>query len=66
MTTFTTEDRENAGRGAGDDASMSYAEIAKEMGVSKTRVQQIETSALEKLRKRLLWRHDIFKVKDVI
>jgi DNA-directed RNA polymerase sigma subunit (sigma70/sigma32) len=65
MTTFTTEDRENAGRGAGDDASMSYAEIAKELGVSKTYVQLIETSALEKLRKRLLWQYDILKMKDI-
>jgi DNA-directed RNA polymerase sigma subunit (sigma70/sigma32) len=65
MTTFTTEDRENAGRGAGEDANMSYADIAKQMGLSKTRVQQIETSALEKLRKRLLWRYDIFKMKDI-
>jgi DNA-directed RNA polymerase sigma subunit (sigma70/sigma32) len=66
MTTFTTEDRENAGRKTGEDANMSYADIAKKMGVSKTRVQQIETSALEKLRKRLLWKYDVFKVKDVI
>jgi DNA-directed RNA polymerase sigma subunit (sigma70/sigma32) len=66
MTTFTTEDRLNAGRGAGDSAEMSYSDIAKEMGVSKTRVQQIETSALEKLRKKLIWHHDIFKVKDIL
>ena len=43
MTTFTTEDRVNAGRGASGDAAMSYAEIAKEMGVTKARVQQIGT-----------------------
>lgn len=66
MTTFTTEDRINAGRGAGGDAEMSYADIAKEMGVTKTRVQQIEASALEKLRKKLIWDHDIFKLKDVL
>jgi DNA-directed RNA polymerase sigma subunit (sigma70/sigma32) len=66
MTTFTTEDRVNAGRGAGDDAEMSYADIAKDMGVSKTRVQQIETSALEKIRKKLIWDHDVFKLKDIL
>ena len=66
MTTFTTEDRVKAGRGAGDDAPMSYADIAKEMGVSKTYVQMIEESALQKLRKRLLWRYEIFKVKDLL
>ena len=66
MTTFTTEDRINAVRGAGNDAEMSYADIAKEMGVSKTYVQMIEESALEKLRKKLIWEHDIFKIKDII
>lgn len=66
MTTFTTEDRIVAGRGAGDSAEMSYADIAKEMGVSKTRVQQIETSALEKLRKKLIWGHDVFGSNDLI
>jgi len=66
MTTFTTEDRLAAVREAGDKAEMSYSDIAKEMGVSKTRVQQIETSALEKLRKKLIWDHDVFKLKDLL
>lgn len=66
MTTFTTEDRVNAGRGASGDAAMSYAEIAKEMGVTKARVQQIEESALHKLRKKLIWHYDVFNVKDIL
>ena len=66
MTTFTTEDRISAGRGAGSEAETSHAEIAKEMGVSKARVQQIENSALEKLRKKLIWEHDVFGVKDLL
>jgi DNA-directed RNA polymerase sigma subunit (sigma70/sigma32) len=66
MTTFTTEDRISAGRGAGDSAEMSYADIAKEMGVSKTYVQMIEESALEKLRKRLIWGHDVSNLKDIL
>jgi DNA-directed RNA polymerase sigma subunit (sigma70/sigma32) len=66
MTTFTTEDRVNAGREVGNDADTSYADIAKQMGLSKTRVQQIETIALEKLRKKLIWDHDVFKLKDIL
>ena len=66
MTTFTTEDRINAGRSANDEANMTYAEIAKEMGVTRTRVQQIEATALEKLRKKLIWQHDIFKPSDIL
>ena len=66
MTTFTTEDRISAtGRGIGTDVDMSHAEIAKEMGVTKTRVQQIEATALQKLKKRLLWGHNIEKLGDI-
>ena len=51
MTTFTTEDRLNATRGAGEGREMSYQEIADELGVSKTMVMLMEKSALARLRK---------------
>lgn len=66
MTTFTTEDREMAGRGAAEDAYMTYSDIAKELGVTRNRVQQIESSALEKLRKKLIWGYDVFSSKDIV
>ena len=66
MTTFTTEDRLAATKGISENVDASYAQIAKELGVSKARVQQIEESALMKLRKKLIWHHDVFGVKDLL
>ena len=66
MTTFTTEDRLNATRGAGDGREMSYQEIANELGVSTTMVMLMERSALAKIKKILLWRHNVEKSEDLI
>lgn len=66
MTTFTTEDRIAVSKNISENVNASYADIAKELGVSKARVQQIEESALQKLKKKMSWRYDIFKVNDIL
>jgi DNA-directed RNA polymerase specialized sigma subunit len=44
----------------------THAEIAKTMGKSRAYVSLIEKEALEKLRKKLLWNHDVRSVDDLI
>jgi DNA-directed RNA polymerase specialized sigma subunit len=44
----------------------THAEIAKEMGKSRAYVSLIEKEALEKLRKKLLWKHDIRSMDDLL
>lgn len=66
MTTFTTEDRIAVSKNISEHVNASYADIAKELGVSKARVQQIEESALQKLKKKMIWRYDVFGVKDLL
>lgn len=66
MTTFTTEDRLNAmldlepipfaGMVDLNDSTMTQEAVAKELGVSRTTVCNIERSAYKKLRKALFER----------
>ena len=44
----------------------THAEIAKEMGKSRAYVSLIEKEALEKLRKKLLWKHNVSSTDDLI
>jgi DNA-directed RNA polymerase specialized sigma subunit len=44
----------------------THAEIAKEMGKSRSYVSLIEKEALEKLRKKLLWKHNIASMDDLL
>ena len=44
----------------------THAEIAKTMGKSRAYVSLIEKEALEKLRKKLLWKHNISSMDDLI
>ena len=44
----------------------THAEIAKEMGKSRSYVSLIEKEALEKLRKKLLWKHNIASMEDLL
>jgi transcriptional regulator len=44
----------------------THAEIAKEMGKSRGYVSLIEKEALEKLRKKLLWKHNVTSVDDLL
>jgi DNA-directed RNA polymerase specialized sigma subunit len=44
----------------------THAEIAKEMGKSRAYVSLIEKEAIEKLRKKLLWRHNISSLDDLL
>ena len=44
----------------------THAEIAKEMGKSRAYVSLIEKEALEKLRKKLLWKHNVVSTSDLI
>jgi len=44
----------------------THAEIAKEMGKSRAYVSLIEKEAIEKLRKKLLWKHNISSLDDLL
>jgi DNA-directed RNA polymerase sigma subunit (sigma70/sigma32) len=44
----------------------THAEIAKEMGKSRAYVSLIEKNALEKLKKKLLWKHDVSSMDDLL
>jgi len=44
----------------------THEEIAKEMGKSRAYVSLIEKEALEKLRKKLLWKHNVASVDDLL
>ena len=44
----------------------THAEIAKTMGKSRAYVSLIEKEAMEKLRKKLLWNHNVSSVDDLI
>ena len=44
----------------------SDAEIAKEMGKSRSTVSLIEKEAMENLRKKLLWKHNVTSVNDLL
>lgn len=44
----------------------THAEIAKEMGKSRSTVSLIEKEAMEKLRKTLLWKHNVTSMDDLI
>jgi len=44
----------------------THAEIAKEMGKSRSTVSLIEKEAMEKLRKTLLWKHNVTSMNDLI
>jgi len=44
----------------------THAEIAKEMGKSRAYVSLIEKEAMEKLRKKLLLKHNISSLDDLL
>jgi|TARA_R110000868_G_C10357393_1_gene716951 DNA-directed RNA polymerase specialized sigma subunit len=44
----------------------THEQIGKEMGKSRGYVSLIEKEALEKLRKKLLWKHNVTSVDDLI
>jgi DNA-directed RNA polymerase specialized sigma subunit len=44
----------------------THAEIAKELGKSRAYVSLIEKEAIEKLRKKLLWKHNVTSMEDLI
>jgi DNA-directed RNA polymerase specialized sigma subunit len=44
----------------------THEQIAKEMGKSRAYVSLIEKEALEKLRKKLLWKHNVASVDDLL
>jgi transcriptional regulator len=44
----------------------THSEIAKTMGKSRAYVSLIEKEALEKMRKKLLWKHDVRSLDDLI
>ena len=44
----------------------THAEIAKEMGKSRSTVSLIEKEAMEKLRKTLLWKHNVTSMDDLL
>jgi len=44
----------------------THAEIAKEVGKSRAYVSLIEKEAMEKIRKKLLWKHNISSMDDLI
>lgn len=44
----------------------THEQIGKEMGKSRGYVSVIEKKALEKLRKKLLWKHNVTSVDDLI
>ena len=44
----------------------THAEIAKEMGKSRSTVSLIEKEAMEKLRKTLLWKHNVSSMNDLL
>lgn len=62
MTTFTTEDREKAY----SQYDATHDQIAKEMGKSRGYVSVIEKEELEKLRKKLLMKHNVSSVNDLL
>jgi DNA-directed RNA polymerase specialized sigma subunit len=44
----------------------THEEIGKEMGKSRGYVSILEKEALEKLRKKLLWKHNVTSVNDLL
>jgi transcriptional regulator len=44
----------------------THAEIAKEMGKCRSTVSLIEKEAMEKLRKALLWKHNVSSMNDLL
>ena len=44
----------------------THEEIGKQMGKSRAYVSLIEKEALEKLRKKLLWDHNVSSMDDVL
>ena len=44
----------------------THEQIGKEMGKSRSAISLIEKEALEKLRKKLLWKHNVTSMDDLL
>ncbi len=50
----------------GFEAVLTHEEIAKEMGISRAYVSILEKSALDKIRRVLRARYDVYSINDLL
>ena len=50
----------------GFEAELTHEEIAKEMGISRAYVSILEKSALDKIRRVLRARYDVYSINDLL
>mgnify|MGYP002507809715 CR=1 FL=1 len=56
----------DANKTTGFNAVLTHEEIAKEMGISRAYVSILEKSALDKIRRVLRARYDVYSINDLL